>query len=378
MRWARRARSFAASLHPLRMSPRAKSLLIQIGSFVLGGVLLWLALRNVDFSALGGALKTANYWYLVPMALLTLVSHALRAWRWQMLLEGLPDERAQHVGFRPAFYSLMIGYMVNYAAPRLGEVARTANLAARTKLPFSGVFGTVVVERILDVLTLALGILAALVLLSGRMAGLAPLFAPAADFLREPPVAWWLVVVVGVAVVVGLVALFRLVLRRSVRLEGLARRVGTTLASFRDGLRSVLRARRRLGIVITTIGIWACYWVMTYLPLPMLGIEGLGFADAWVLLLVGSLGMVVPSPGGVGSYHYVTIRTLESLFGVTTVLASAYAVLAHASQLVLYTTVGFLCLLLQGSSVRALRSDVAVHREAEPLAKDPLPADPAS
>ena len=355
------------------MSPRAKSLLIQVGSFGLGGVLLWLALRNVDFAALGGALKTANYWYLVPMVGFTLASHALRAQRWQMLLEGLPDERARHVGFRQAFYSVMIGYMVNYAAPRLGEVARTANLSAQAKLPFSGVFGTVVVERILDVLALALGIVAALVLMSGRMAGLAPLFAPAAAFLREPPVAWWLVLVVGLAVVVGLVGLFWLLVRRSERRGRFTQRIGATLASFRDGLGAVLRARRRAGIVVTTVGIWLCYWVMTYLPIPMLGIEGVGFADAWVLLLVGSLGMVVPSPGGVGSYHYITIRTMESLFGVATALASAYAVLAHGAQLVLYMTAGFISLLLQGSDVRALRANVAAHREAEPLPAEPSP-----
>lgn len=343
------------------MSPRTRSLLIQVGSILLGGVLLWLALRNVDFGALGEALRTANWWYLVPMAIVTLGSHALRAWRWQMLLEGLPETEAKHVGFRPAFYSVMIGYMVNYAAPRLGEVARTANLSTQTKLPFSGVFGTVVVERILDVLMLALGVLAALVLLADQMAGLAPLFAPAAALLREPPVAWWVVALVGVAVTVGLAALFRFALVGRKRFDGVRRKIGGVLASFRGGLLSVLRARRRLGIAATTLAIWACYWLMTYLPLPMLGIDRLGLADAWILLIVGSAAMIVPSPGGVGSYHYATIRTLESLFGIGTALASAYAVLAHAAQLVLYTVVGFICLLLQGSDLRALRADLARH-----------------
>ena len=343
------------------MTPRARSLLLQAGSFGLGGVLLWLALRSVDFGTLGEVLRTANYGYLVPLAAVAIGAHALRAWRWQMLLEALPEERP--VPFRQAFSSVMIGYMVNYAAPRLGEVARAANLASRTRLPFSGIFGTVVVERILDVLTLGVAVVLALGLMADQMAGLAPLFAPAADFVREAPGAWGLVVALGLGVTTGLVALLVLALRRSVRFEGIAHRVGTTLASFRSGLVSVLRARRRLGIVATTVGIWACYWLMAYLPLPMLGIA-LGPADAWVLLVVGSAAMVVPSPGGVGSYHYATIRTMELLFGVAVALASAYAVLAHAAQLVLYTAVGFLCLVLQGSTVRALRSDVSARRAA--------------
>ncbi len=352
---------------------RLKSILLQVGSFVLGGGLLWLALRGVDFDALGGALREANYWYLLPLAVLLLGSHALRAWRWQMLLEALPDPsgRARRASLKTAFYSVMIGYMVNYAAPRLGEVARTANLASQTRLPFSGVFGTVVVERLLDVLMLALGLLVAFVLLSGRMDVVAPIFAPATDLLADPPVAWWIVLVTGVAVVAGLALLFRAVLRRSARAEGAASRAVTALYSFRDGLASVFRARRRLGIVGTTLAIWASYLLMTYIPLQMLGIHGLGLGDTWVLLMAGSIGMSVPSPGGVGSYHYVTIRTLEGLFGVATAPATAYAVLTHAAQLVLYTTVGFLCVLLQGTGFRALRADTSSPRSNP--AVEPLP-----
>ncbi len=343
------------------MSRRLKSILVQGASVVLGGVLLWLALRNVDFGALGDALRTANYWYLVPLSVLMLGAHGLRAWRWQMLLEALPDaeQKTQRVPLKTAFYSVMIGYMVNYAAPRLGEVARTANLATHTRLPFSGVFGTVVVERLLDVLVLALGLVAALALLAERTAVIAPIFAPATDFLADPPVAWWVVIVAGLVVAVGGALLFRAVLARSARAEGFAGRVGATLRSFRDGLASVLRAPRRLGIALATLAIWAVYLVVTYLPLPMLGITGLGLDDAWVLLMVGAVGMAVPSPGGVGSYHYVTIRTMGGLFGVATAPATAYAVLSHAAQLVLYTIVGFACVLLQGASLRDLREQTA-------------------
>ncbi len=338
------------------MPPRVKTILVQAGSFLLGGGLLYLALRNVDFAALGRALADANYWYLVPMAAVTLGSHVLRAWRWVMLLEALPDADRRPLGLRIAFYSLMIGYMVNYAAPRLGEVVRTANLATRTRLGFSGVLGTVVVERIVDVLTLALGILAAFVLMADEMAGLAPLFEPAAAFLREPPVAWWIILTSAVLVTLGLGAIFLAVLRRGARAEGLAARVTSTLRSFKQGLVSVLHAPRRLAILLTTVAIWACYLFMAYLPLPMLGITGIDLGGAWVLLIVGAVGVAVPSPGGIGSYHYVTIRTLEGLFAVASPLATAYAVLSHAAQLVLYAVVGFLSLFLQGSGLGDLRA----------------------
>ncbi len=358
------------------MPQRIKTILVQAGSFLLGGGLLYLALRNVDFAALGEALANANYWYLLPLAVITLGAHAFRAWRWQMLLETLPGadgERRERlpdtrsgVSFRLAFFSLMIGYMVNYAAPRLGEVVRTANLAKRARLPFSGVLGTVIVERIVDVLTLGLGFLAAFLLMADEMAALAPLFEPAMIFLREPPVAWWIIITSGLLVTLGLGALFFAVLRRSARSEGLASRVGATLRSFTSGLVSVVRAPRRLGIILTTVAIWVCYLFMAYLPLPMLGITSIDLGGAWVLLVVGAVGMSIPSPGGIGSYHYITIRTLEGLFAVASPLATAYAVLSHAAQLVLYAIVGFLCLILQGSGFGDLRAEMEQRDEVAP------------
>lgn len=354
------------------MSPRLKTLLVQVGSVVLGGGLLYLALRNVDFGAVGDAFAGANYWYLLPLAAAALGAHALRAWRWQMLLAALPDEagRPARVGFGAAFASVMIGYMVNYAAPRLGEVARSANLASRARLPFSGVLGTVVSERVLDVLTLGLLLLRAPLLVADQLGALVETLRPGA-VLETVSAAGWVLALVAVAVVVGVALLVRLALRWSVRQEGLARRVADALRAFRGGLASVLRSPHRLGLVATTAGIWACYLLMAYLPLRMLGIADLGLADAWVLLVVGTFGVMVPSPGGVGSYHYVTIRTMEGLLGVAAAPATAYAVLGHAAQLVLYTAVGFLCLLLQGTGLRALRAPEVVDEGPSPVVGRP-------
>lgn len=340
------------------MSPRLKTLLVQAGSFALGGGLLYLALRHVDFGALGEAFARAHYVYLVPLAAAALGAHALRAWRWQMLLAGMPDEAGQpaRVGFGPAFASVMIGYMVNYAAPRLGEVARSANLARRTRLPFSGVLGTVVSERVLDVLTLGLLLVRTPWLVADQLGALVEMLRTT-DALERVAAAGWVLALLTVAVTLGVALLVLLALRRGVRQEGLGRRVADVLRAFRDGLASVLRSPRRLGLLGTTAGIWACYLLMAYLPLPMLGIAGLGLADAWVLLVAGTFGIMVPSPGGVGSYHVVTIFTLESVFGVAKTAATAYAVLGHAAQLILYTVVGFACLLLQGRGLRVTNAE---------------------
>ncbi|MEX0599473.1 MAG: lysylphosphatidylglycerol synthase transmembrane domain-containing protein [Rhodothermales bacterium] len=345
------------------MSPRQRSLIAQIASFVLAGVLLYLSLRGVDFGAMLGALRRADYRWLVPLAGVALFSHWLRAWRWQVLIRALPDEETASDGRPPttggAFSSLMIGYMVNYAAPRLGEIARTANLSARTHIGFSSLFGTVVVERILDVIVLALALASVFVLLIDRAATIDRLFlTPLTEQLGRIPA---IALGAGIAVVAILVLLlYRTMLRRdaSSGAPSWADRARPVLLSFRDGIATLVRSPERGTLVISTIGIWLFYTLMAYLPFVMLGMVDaydLSFVDAWSIMILGAVGVAIPSPGGVGSYHYITIQSLVYLFAVSQEAAASYAVLSHAAQLVLYVATGAICLVLQGSSLHRLR-----------------------
>ena len=346
------------------MTSRLKTTLLVAGSFALGGGLLYLALRNVEFSAVGEALRTASYGWLVPLFIATMVAHLLRAWRWQMLLETLPGEDgapSERVSLRLAFYSVMIGYMVNYAAPRLGEVARAANVAAQTNLRFAGIFGTVVVERVLDALVLLTALITVAALFRERLAGILGMFG---EGLRSalndfPPFAWILVILVTVGLVVGAIFLARALKRSRVsERSGKEDKLIGILRSFRDGLVSLVRVQRRAGVLFTTLGIWFCYFLMADLPLRLFGITQtyrLDILDSWALLNVGAIGMSIPSPGGTGSFHYVTVQTLVHLLGVPATPAATYAIFSHAAQLVLVCAVGFACLILQGTSLKALR-----------------------
>jgi len=346
------------------VSSRLKTFLLVTGSFLLGGGLLYLALRGVDFSAVGEALRTASYGWLVPLFIATMLAHLLRAWRWQMLLETLPDADgapSERVSLRLAFYSVMIGYMVNYAAPRLGEVARAANVASQTKLRFAGIFGTVVVERVLDALVLLTALITVAALFRERLGGILGMFG---EGLRSalgglPAWAWVLAALVLVGLATGAILMTR-ALKRSRAAEGAGKegKLLSILHSFRDGLVSLVRVRRRVGVLFTTLGIWFCYFLMADLPLRLFGITktySLDLLDSWALLNVGAIGMSIPSPGGTGSFHYVTVQTLVHLLGVPATAAATYAIFSHAAQLVLVCAVGFACLILQGTSLKALR-----------------------
>ena len=332
------------------VNARTRRRLAQTGSFLLAGLLLYLALRGVDLDAVVQALRTADYRWLAPLAGLMLVSHLLRAWRWLLLLRATdapPGHRPATL--KGAFYSVMIGYMINYAAPRLGEAARTVNLSARTRRPFSGVFGTVVVERLLDTAVLGLVLTSTAFLLADQAAVLNERFVmPALTQAQAVPVGW--LVVAGVlALAVGALAAWWL------RQRALwADYVRPALRSFKSGLLSLARTGRPLALAISTAGIWICYGLMAYLPLLILEMAGpydLSLLDGWCLMALGAIGVAIPSPGGTGSYHYITIQALVWLFAVPRAPAATYAVLTHGAQLVVYVVVGFACLLAQGRSL---------------------------
>ena len=129
--------------------------LVQYAFFAaLAAFFVWLSLKDMDsqkWAQLKDALDRANYWLLVPVLLLLLASHWLRALRWRQLIEPM--------GYEPSrincFLGVMIGYFVNLGAPRLGEVVKCTILARYEKVPADKLVGTIVAERAFDVVCLA-------------------------------------------------------------------------------------------------------------------------------------------------------------------------------------------------------------------------------
>ena len=108
---------------------------------------------------------------------------------------------------------------------------------------------------------------------------------------------------------------------------------------------------------------------MAYVPLLLFDIAGpynLSLLDTLSIMILGAVGVAIPLPGGVGSFHYITTRTLVFLFGVNASLAATYAFFVHGGQLVFFVIVGSLCLLLQGSSLSTLYSRVKAAQEPQP------------
>jgi len=299
---------------------------------------LWLALRNVDLAAVGDALQTANYVYLIPAVVCTVLGFCLRALRWSHILRP-----TKAVPFQRLFPIMMVGFATNNLLPaRIGEFVRAYLTGSREGVSRSTALATIVVERVCDGLTL-LALMTVTLLLF-------PI--PVTDSTLQV-VMLLAAVVFGIATVV-LLGLILFPTRMLVPLRFGTRRLPVRFAeradglidSFLEGLQSLRDPRALLGLTGMSVGIWLLEcatfaFVLRAFPLGLSVGEWLA-ASAFLLVFV-NLGIMVPSvPGYVGTYQFFATLAL-SAFAVNADYAFGLAVVAHAMQYTLITGIGLLC-----------------------------------
>lgn len=316
-----------------------RTLIVRLLSILVAGLLIWLSLRGVDLSRFLDSLRSAQYGWILPIVGATLLSHWIRSYRWKALVTAIPAESPPQIPVRDLFAAVMIGNMVNFALPRVGEVARCTHLSTRKNVSLTALLGTVAIERIADVFVLGLGLFVTMILLRGQLQSLF-------EILTIPPLPWQWIAVGALILVIGFYLGQRMNVARSfrVRLQGLT-------AQFISGFKTILHTPQHWHLIWTTVVMWALYGLMAYMPLIMFDLgEHLSYWDALAIMFIGVLGILVPTPGGAGSFHYITILTLTAVYGIAETGAAVYAVFIHGAQLILYLTTGALILILRPSS----------------------------
>lgn len=332
-------------------------------SIALGVCLFYLAMRDVDTSELLAALKNAAYGWLIPIVATIFIGHGLRAWRWQILIEALPDHQRtgelNTISFKNTFMALLIGYFANILVPRLGEFARAASLSKQEGIRFSGVFGTVVAERVFDVIVLLLGIASLSVLFYDQFLFLQDrVLLPLLSLSQDISIGWTAFGLAGFTAV-GYITLRSMKASQSSKLMQFRRRLISVIKSFKDGLFTLLTAPKRVILIVSTILMWLSYAAMAYLMFIMLDMDSnydLGFAAAWSIMIFGAIGFAVPSPAGTGSFHYFTILALVNLYFIDDPTAAAYALLSHGLHVLVYIIAGIAALFIQGTNLKSLQA----------------------
>lgn len=306
-------------------------------------ICLVLVLRNVDYRDVLAALVQANYAWLVPSSLFMAGTIASKVLRWQLLFPG--DHSRIRRGKLLA--ALMISYALNTILPaRLGELARAYVIGETEHVSKSLALSTIVVEKVLDVLTLLLF----LVLLLP--------FVSLPNWIRQPAVLMAPLFLVLLALIIALayrrsrtLALTGSILRHIPRLN--ADRVLAILDSALSGFDALSSVRANLVLWGWSLAVWATGGVFFLLVMLAFHID-VPPSAAVLLLSVTSLGMTVPSsPGYIGVYHWLVVSTLQ-IYGVERELALSFAFALHAITFIPLTLLGIFYMMRENYSLQSI------------------------
>ncbi len=294
---------------------------------------LYLAFRNVDFASMLEALQGVNYWWLLPGIGFMFISLAIRAYRWGYFIRPLRE-----VPFRKLYSAMMIGYMANNVFPlRLGEVMRAYVIGRSANISKTSSFATILVERIIDVISLVV------------ILGITIFFGEFPDYIQK---AGWLIFTFAVSMVLFIILLMektRATLRSVWILSSpfptrIKKSINRLLRKFLAGFEVFRQTSQYFTIIMQSISLWLLYAGIIYVTFIAFDIEPAHsslFVASLVLLVMISIGIMIPSsPGFVGTYHLLCKEGL-ALFGVGANEAISFAIVLHILNYIPMTLVGF-------------------------------------
>jgi uncharacterized protein (TIRG00374 family) len=314
-------------------------------SFVLAAGLLWIVFKDIDLNSMKNRLGAADWRWLGVSAVLTLLAHFFRAWRWVMLLRPLKGS----VTVYESFISLLTGYFANYILPRMGEVTRCGTLYKMSGVPVNQSLGTVIADRIFDVLVLMLLLMLNFFLEFDRLSTFFTdlLGAKVGGSERAFSVFGW-VLVGGVlmAFATGVWIWKSETFRQKLMSIGLVAKVVDFSSGIINGLLSVRKLESPILFCIATVGIWVCYFFSSYVLFFCIPeTSHLGLLAGLTLLVIGSVGMTAPTQGGIGAYHLL-VGNVMVLYGLSQEDGITLATFVHGSQMLLMLFIGALAFLL--------------------------------
>ncbi|WKS94601.1 lysylphosphatidylglycerol synthase transmembrane domain-containing protein [Riemerella columbina] len=310
-------------------------------SLIFAGVFMWLAVRGLDWDKIKTSLSKANYFWVLVAAIFGVLAYWVRAIRWNLLLEPM----GYQISNKNALWSLSFGYLMNLTIPRSGEVARATALYGVEKVPVDQSFGTIILERIVDLL--CMGVFLGLTLIFKYDAILAFYQLATSEQQNTDASAahtnsgLWLI---GIAIL----AIIFIIFRKKIIQSNLYQKVKQFILGILSGLQSIFKLKHKMRFLLLSLGIWVCYYLAAYLvcfALPET--KNLGIADGFFIIVVGTLGMMVPASGGIGAFHFALKLGFMALFialGQSPEeggqVGLSYAFISHTMQLVIMLVMG--------------------------------------
>jgi uncharacterized membrane protein YbhN (UPF0104 family) len=318
---------------------KAISYLVKYGiPLVIGVGLMYFLYKNVDIDSMMETLKTdVNYWWFLPVAIVSILSHVFRALRWRLQLKAIDVKPS----FSAVLNSIFGTYVVNLAFPRLGEVWRCGYIANRQKASVTQVMGSMVADRLSDTVTVLLLTLVTFLLAQsafGKFFDAYPQMKENFLNIASDGRIW-----IGAAVLI--IALGWLMVMKTE--NKIIKKIQLMARNLWEGFYAITKMDGKWMFLLYTILIWGCYFLQLYLACQAFSFtNGLTVLAVLVMFVLSSIGMGVPTNGGLGSWHVAIIFGL-SLYGVGVFSpsnfdprASAFAMLVWGFQTVLLIILG--------------------------------------
>ncbi len=306
---------------------------------ILMVLFLYLAFNKVDFQKVLQILSKLSIGWFIVFVIVFFFSHFLRALRWKVML----NSTKQSSSLLNLFGATMIGYGLNSIIPRLGELYRGFFAGKWENISRSVVLGTIVVERVIDILALGISVLITVLIYNG-------------DLYSE--LAWLKATVIfgfaGIFVIIIVLFLlvkfkekfYSLILNMVSKFsEKAAKKIANIFDMLIDGFSTIKGTSSYIWVLVYSVLIMLSYGLTAELGFYVLNLQNdnvINYSMAWTVMTISAFGVVIPTPGGAGTYHFIGITVLVSLFAFSNEAASAYVLLTHTISIFIFITSMFL------------------------------------
>ena len=320
----------------------------------IGMVLLYLVFKDVNFVWMWNEIKHAHFEWVLLSFFFGIVAMASRAWRWKIMMEPL----GYHPSFLDCFNGVAIGYLSNIGLPRMGEVVRCSILNQTNGIPITKLIGTVILERVIDVIMLLRLILIVFLsqidrfgkffmteIFGDKLTKISLFFNETGAILIPAFLVFCIASFLIIRWILKKYSNHKIIVRISEFLKGLS-----------DGVITLFKMKRKGEFIFHSLFIWAMYFVMTWLCVfaydPTSALTAL---DGLFLMVVGGLGMTAPVQGGFGAFHYLVEKALllydikpsiDPITGIELRPGLVFATIVHSTQFIMTLLLGVTAVIL--------------------------------
>lgn len=305
-------------------------------SLIVAIWIFWFLYKDISFESLRKSVSETSFLLLGSSIFVSLIGFWLRAWRWTLLLDAEESKRTPSLR---AFWALMIGYLTNMLVPRAGEVARCGVLAKTNGLQMGKLIGTVILERTVDLLFLVFTIFLAFIIERNLFLRLFSELVSLSSLLEK--LIQYLPLLIGAFLVLSIFLFFAF---QKYKDRNVFLKLRHFIRDLMTGISSISRVKNQVGFWGSSFVIWFIYYLtLVLVAWAIPSTANLSLSSLLMVMVMGSIGMVAPVQGGIGTFHALVAFILIA-YGLSEADGKIFAVIVHSSQVLTIVILGLVSL----------------------------------